>query len=337
MDQKITVETIAHMANVSRATVSRVLNNHPNISEEVRTRVLGVIDQVGYRPNAVARSLAGKRTMNVGVVVFGLHPNYLAHGVFQEAIMGIQDALSDTDYDLLLYSSHGHADEQFCRRILAKNQVDGLVVMGELVAPEHLDLLSAQGLPVVTVGRKDGPPVPYVSVDNLRGAHMATRHLIDLGHRRIGIIRGVQGLQPGVDRLMGYQRALEEAGIPYDPALVATGIDLEDGPVAMGQLLSLDDRPTAVFGISDPVTIGAMEQARALGFRVPEDLAIVGFDDIPASAMLGLTTVRQPKADLGRQAARLLLAELSGVKMAGGVILDPELVVRSSCGASRQP
>ncbi|HYF92550.1 MAG TPA: LacI family DNA-binding transcriptional regulator [Symbiobacteriaceae bacterium] len=335
MENKVTIEDVARLAHVSRATVSRVLNEHPNISDDVRKRVLKVMEETGYRPNTVARSLAGKRSTNIGVAVFGLHPNYLAHGVFQEAIMGIQEVLTDSDYDLLLYSSHGHADDKFCRQILAKAQVDGLVVMGELVAPEHLQVLIGGGLPVVTVGRKDGPPVPYVSVDNIRGAHLAAEHLIRLGHRRIGIIRGVPGLQPGVDRLMGYQRALEGNGIAYDPTLVVVGVDKVQGRAAMEQLLSLPEPPTAVFGISDPATIGAMEYAQERGFRVPDDVAFVGFDDIQAAGMVSpaLTTVRQPKAELGRQAARVLLGMIGGQTMAGGILLDPELIERDSCGA----
>lgn len=337
MDNKVTIDSVARLANVSRATVSRVLNDHPNISDDVRKRVLKVIDETGYRPNTVARSLAGKRSTNIGVAVFGLNPNYLAHGVFQEAIMGIQEVLTDSDYDLLLYSSHGHADDKFCRQILAKAQVDGLVVMGELVTAEHLAMLTGGGLPVVTVGRKDGPPVPYVSVDNIRGAHMATEHLIRLGHRRIGIIRGLPGLQPGVDRLMGYQRAFEGHGIEYDPSLVAIGVDKAQGRAAIEQLLSLPEPPTAVFGISDPATIGAMEYALERGLRVPDQIAFVGFDDIQASSMINppLTTVRQPKAELGRQAARVLLGMIGGQPMAGGILLDPELIVRKSCTSNR--
>lgn len=340
MKSRMTIETIARLAGVSRSTVSRVLNNHPNVSEAVRRRVLEVVSQQGYHPNAMARGLAGRRTYNIGVVVMGLQPNYLSHGVFYEVLLGIQEVLSQTDYDLLLYSAGMGDDEAFCRRILAKSQVDGLVVMGELVRPQHLELLLSGGKPIVTVGRKDGPPVPYVSVDNIRGARLAIRHLVSLGHRRIGIIRGLPGLQPGIDRHLGYQMALEEAGLPYDDALVVFGgADRKHGWQAMDKLMSLPNPPTAVFATSDPAAIGAMEYLLAKGYRIPDDVAVVGFDDIPAAAMVvpPLTTVAQPKAELGRQAARTLLQMLNeGAVVAGGIYLDPELVVRQSCGGDQE-
>jgi LacI family transcriptional regulator len=340
MSGKATVETIALEASVSRATVSRVLNNHPNVSADVRQRVLAVMEKQEYHPNAMARSLAGKRTLNIGVVVFGLQPNYLSHGVFSEVLLGIQEALCDSDYDILLYSAKGDADEAFCHRILAKSQVDGLIAMGELLRGRHLELLSSGGLPVVTVGRKDGPPVPYVSVDNIHGAYLGTRHLLQLGHRRVGVIRGLPGLQPGIDRQVGYQKALDEAGIPYDPTLVVFGSASRDhGRQALADLLAAPEPPTAVFGYSDPVTIGAMEAAIARGLRIPEDLAFVGFDDTLAAAMVQppLTTVRQDKLELGRQAVRTLLGMLGGqAPMTGGILLDPELVIRESCGAVRK-
>lgn len=340
MAPKVTVEEVARTAHVSRATVSRVLNNHPNVRPEVRERVHAVMTELGYHPNAMARGLAGKRTANIGVVVLGLSPHYLAHAVFSEVLLGIQEVIVEADYDLLLYSARAEADEQFCRRILAKGQVDGLIVMGERVDASHLELLGAGGLPLVTVGRKDGPAVPYVSVHNVEGARLATRYLIGLGHRRIGVIRGLPGLQPGIDRNVGYQLALEEAGIPYDPELVAFGsADPSHGWQAAAQLMGLPDPPTAIFGYSDPVTIGAMEYLLAQGIRIPEQVAVVGFDDIPAAAMVQppLTTVRQPKDELGRQAARTLLGMLNGgAPLAGGIYLAPELIIRESCGGARR-
>lgn len=337
---KVTLDTIASLAHVSRATVSRVLNNHPNISPEVRSRVLAVMEQQAYVPNVAARGLAGKRTMNVGVVVLVDHPTYLSHEIFYEILVGIQEVLTDTDYDLLLYAGHGDADQQFCRRILAKSQVDGLIVMGELVGPHHLEWLEEGGLPIVTVGRKDGPPVPYVADHAIQGARKAVQHLIQLGHRRIGMLRGLPGLQPGADRHLGYQAALEEAGIPYDPALTAHGgTNKAQGAEGMAQLLALPEPPTAVFAWADPAAIGAMEYARSRGLRIPDDIAVVGYADIQSAAMVqpALTTVRQPRMEMGRQASRLLINLLSGAPtVTGGVYLDPELMVRESCGAPRK-
>lgn len=330
---------VAKRAGVSTATVSRVLNGQRYVSEAVRSTVLAAVAELNYHPSAAAQVLASGRTRTMGIAVFGLVPNFLTHEVFYEIIQGIQAVASEAGFDLQLYATPAAPDLELCRRIAGKRSADGLLVLGELVRPEFLAVFHTAGLPVVTVGKRDtaGLPIPCATADYAQGAAAATAHLLRLGHRRIAVMQAFSGWLPDAERLAGYTRALAEAGLPADPALVLQGGGDRQAAFHMAQrFLELHPDVTALLAMSDVMAIGVLEGARALGRSVPGDLAVVGFGDVPSAALVQppLTTVHLPKLELGRAGAELLLRLLQGESVPLQTILPTSLVVRQSCGAS---
>jgi len=328
---------VAKRAGVSTATVSRVLNGHAYVSEAVRSSVLAVVDELNYHPSAAAQVLASGRTRTVGIAVFGLVPNFLSHELFYEILQGIQAVASEAGYDLQLYATPAAPDLPLCRRIAGKRSADGLLVLGELVRPEFLEVFHAAGLPVVTIGKREtgGLPVPCATADYFQGAFAATQHLLRLGHRRIAAMQAFSGWLPDAERLAGYQTALVEAGVAADPALVLQGGGDRHAAFHMTQrFLELHPDVTAMLAMSDVMAFGVLEAARALDRRVPGDLALVGFGDVPSAALVQppLTTVHLPKVELGRIGTELLLRLLQGESVPLQTVLPTALVVRESCG-----
>ncbi|WP_129339608.1 LacI family DNA-binding transcriptional regulator [Cellulomonas endophytica] len=331
--RRVTITDVAEAAGVSVATVSKVVNQRYGVAVETSERVQAVIDRLGYESSLVARSLRSHRTHVLGVLVAEFEP------FSTEVLKGTSEAICGTGYELLAYSGGGRAGQQpgWERRYLSR--LSGTLIDGAiLVTPTLVD--AGDGVPVVAIDPHAGPThMPTVDSDNLAGAVAATEHLLALGHRRIGFLGGREDLESSRLREEGYRLALAAAGIPVDPALVRIGGYRKDSATRPAhELLTLDEPPTAVFAANDLSAIGTLEVARGLGLRVPEDLSLVGFDNIPESALTDppLTTVHQPMQRLGFEAVQMLLQLLEGrADTPTHVRLDTSLVERRSTGRPR--
>lgn len=281
--REITIVDVADEAGVSYATVSRVINNKDHVSPEKRERVLRAMAQLGYVANMQARSLAGGESRVVGLLV-----DYLSSSYMDEIIRGIDEALDAENYDLMLYTTHRRKTKEFAYVTkLTRRLADGLLLILPRNAVAYLDTLRQRQFPHVLVDYlSDKQNVPSVSTTNFRGAYDAMSFLLSLGHQRIGFITGTMEFGCARDRLDGYYAALKEHSIPADPRLVCEGDFMQpQGYDCAQKLLSLPERPTAIFASNDMMAFGVMEAARERGLRLPEDLSIVGFDDIPRLPM----------------------------------------------------
>lgn len=341
MSGGITIEEIARMAGVSRSTVSRVLNNHPSVRSQVRERVLGVIREQDYAPNAAARSLASNRSRVISLVIPRSAAQIFSDPFFPLIIQGISEAAAAMGYFLMLSMLTAEMEHGFYNQVLRGRHVDGVLIVSSDIDDPLLPLLMRDQTPLVLIGRHPYlGGLDWVDVDNREGGRLATAHLIGLGHRRIGTITGPLGMVAGLDRRDGYKQALSEAGITIDPALIVEGdFTQESGYRAMKRLLSLPAPPRAAFIASDAMAFGALRATNEAGLRVPEDLAIVGYDNVPMSAYTTppLTTVAQPIIELGVAAVQALVRQLEPAPQPGPLArLPARLVVRASCGAVRQ-
>jgi LacI family transcriptional regulator len=334
----ITIFDVAEEAGVSYSTVSRVVNNKGYVSEEKRERVLRAMTQLGYVVNMQARSLAGGRTNVIGLLVHGLNTSYIG-----EIIRGIDNALDQVNYDLMLYTTHRRKTRESAYVTkLTRNAVDGLLLVLPRNAAAYLETLDQHHFPHVLVDHEgfiDNKSAPAVSAMNHKGAYEATHYLLQLGHRRIGFITGMMDMGCAQERLEGYKAALQEQGLPVLPELIREGDFMQPtGYTCARALLSLAQPPTAIFVSSDLMAFGVMEAVRDRGLQIPRDISIVGFDDIPQAVHVHppLTTVRQPLEEMGRVAARLLLAYIENpARPVERVELPTELIVRESCQPPR--
>jgi LacI family transcriptional regulator len=322
---------VAERAGVSATTVSHVINGTRPVSDELRARVLAAIDELGYQPNLLARSLRRGETHTIGMIV----PDS-ANPFFAEVARGVEDASFADSYSVIVCNSDGDLEKELLyTNVLAEKQVDGIIFVAAGVSTEHIRDLQARRMPLVVVDR-DIPDVAVDSVltDNVRGGWLATHHLLELGHRRIGCIAGPSDVTPSADRITGYLRALREAGIPVDGALIVKGdFQYESGYHAARQLLAMDDPPTAVFGCNDLMAVGAISAAVEMGRRVPADLSVVGFDDVRLASFANpaLTTVAQPKYEMGVVAATMLLERIHDLGIPPRRrVLDTKLLIRQS-------
>ncbi|MBZ0285730.1 MAG: LacI family transcriptional regulator [Anaerolineae bacterium] len=337
------LEDIAKKAGVSRSTVSRVINKEPYVSEKTRQRVLAVIEQEGFSPNPAARALVTQRTFIIGVVIPGnIDVFFTDNSYYPMLLQGIAVAAHERDFALLLWLGQSHDDrDHFTRKVLGNRQMDGLVIAS--LQSDHPLIVSLPDfkVPLVTVDRPEMfyEQISYVTVDNVRAAIEAVSHLISLGRRRIAHITGHLTITDGQDRLLGYRRALEQAGIPFDPLLVHEGnFSYEQGYEGMKRLLA--SQPDALFAAGDTIAMGALQALREAGLRVPEDVAIVGFDDLDEAfeSKPPLTTVRQPVQQKGAQAAHLLIDLIEGKRVGPHhVLLPTELIVRQSTISAHPP
>ncbi|OPG11125.1 GH1 family beta-glucosidase [Microbispora sp. GKU 823] len=323
-----TLETVAARAGVSRATVSRVVNGETSVSPDVRAAVLRAVQELGYVPNAAARSLVTRRTDSVALVLSV--PRHGGEALTSAVVQYVTSVLEGAGKQITLMLADTVESHRRIIRHVEARQVDGVV----LVPPDGPDTLTERlartGVPVVLLGKPAiASLVPHVDVDNAGGARAATRHLLDRGRRRIGVICGPMDLVAVQDRLAGHLATLHEDGLR--PVIALAGLDSGSGAAAARELLSGDQDLDAVFATSDELAIGAMEAAREEGLRVPEDLAIVGFGDIHAASCTtpALTTVRVPVADQALALARLLLSRLDG-RHTSPVVLPTRLVVRAT-------
>lgn len=329
----ITIYDIAKVADVSITTVSRAFNEGSRVAPATRERVLKAARELGYRPHASAQNLARRRTQLVSAVV-PVVSNYF----YMEVIRGMQDALEGTDYDLVVYVAPRPEEVGAqLERATQRGRGDGVLVLSTPLDDDLLPFVRDTRQPVVLVDAVH-EDFDSVVVDNERGAYLATRHLLEEGCRRVAHITVAPEPLPARQRRAGYERALAEAGRPAEPALVAGserrpyGFVEEAGYTSMQRLLGLDAPPDAVFVASDVQALGALRALHEAGRRVPEDVAVVGFDDIALSAYVGLTTLHQPMCEMGRMAMEKLLARIEGgARPTSHTVCTPELVPRQTC------
>jgi LacI family transcriptional regulator len=335
--QSVTIIDVAREANVSYSTVSRVVNGFDHVKPEKRQRVLEAMERLGYVANAQARSLAGGRSQVIGLLV-----RDFAHAYTGEVLRGIDAELAPLEYDLMLYTSHHrNTKESVYINKLTQGVSDGLLLLLPLDPGAYLETLHQRQFPYVVIDHQGFDDFsPTVAATNWQGAFEATRYLIELGHTRIGHITGRMDVSSALERLQGYQAALASSNIAFTPELVANGyFEQQEGYVAAQTLLNLPQPPTAIFAANDASAIGAVEAIRSHGLSIPEDVSVVGFDDIPQAASLypALTTVRQPLSDMGRAATRLLLKYIEDPTLPNErIVLPTELIVRASCSEKRR-
>jgi LacI family transcriptional regulator len=325
----VTIERVAEEAGVSPSTVSRILNGTAVVSAAKKIAVDQAVAKLGFVPNPMARGLAGGRTLSIGVVTQAIDSPF-----YGASLRGIEDALDPAGYSPLFVSGHWDAaTESRCIDILLSRRVDGIIVLTGRLTDAALKTV-AKRVPVVVTGRSiKAPGLFSLNFDNMEGGRLATSHLIDSGHRRIAFIAGDPRHPDATQRLSGYRMALEQAGIAFKPELVVQGEYSEaSGVVAVSTLIANRQKFTAIFAANDQMAIGAAHGLQRHGLLVPEDVSLVGFDDLPTSlyALPPLTTVHQPAYEMGSLAAEALLQLLDGVKPQQSVP-EPRLIVRHSC------
>ncbi|MDG4761772.1 LacI family DNA-binding transcriptional regulator [Micromonospora sp. WMMD710] len=327
-----TLEAVAARAGVSRATVSRVVNGSTTVAEPIREAVNRAVAELGYVPNLAARSLVTQRTDSIALVMPEAATRVFSDDqVFPGIIRGVSQELEAADKQLVLMLAGSPAGHHRVERYTTGRHVDGVLFASLHGADPLPGTLARLGIPVVVSGRPLGDvPVPYVDVDHVGGVTAAVRHLIDSGRRRIATIAGPQDMVAGIERLTGYRTAMAAAGLPE---LIAVGdFTRESGGAAMRRLLAEHPDLDGVFAASDLMAHAALRTLREAGRRVPEDVAVVGFDDIETAAYTEppLTTVRQPIVELGRRMTRQLLRLAAGETIEPAVMLPTELIIRAS-------
>ena len=330
--ERPTLEKVAARAGVSRATASRVINGSPTVAPHIRDAVMRAVKALGYVPNLAARTLVTQRTDSYALVVPEPTNRVFSDDQFFPGIIsGVSQELEAADRQLVLMLAHSSTSHNRVERYAMAGHVDGVMLASMHGADPLPSMLARMGIPVVcserSLGRSD---LPYVGVDNVGGATAATRHLLELGRKRIATIAGPPDMIGGIDRLTGYRAALR--GTQNRSHLAIGEFTRESGAVAMRQLLEDDPRLDAVFAASDLMADGALRTLRQAGRRVPDDVAVVGFDDIEAARYTEppLTTVRQPIVEIGVEMARLILRLSAGEDGCQSVVLPTELVIRES-------
>lgn len=333
-----TIEDVARRAGVSIRTVSRVINNRPDVAGPTRVRVLEAIAALNYRPNSLAQSMVTGSTRTIGVVL----PD-ISNPFFGRAIRGCEDVLAQAGYSIFLCNTDEDIEkERNYLTLLVDRQVDGIILWGSRADCDTLDALLGRALPSVTVDCEAFcGNVVRLDVQNVQGARAITEHLIALGHREIGHLAGPPQRLTAQRRLAGYQQALEQAGIAYAPALVVQAApSVFHGYNAAMELVRRNAQLTAIFAYNDLMAIGAMLACQQLGANVPRDIAVVGFDDIVTASLVSpaLTTVRIDQYRLGALSGQLLLQRMNqpATELPASVDFPTELIVRNSCGARRR-
>jgi LacI family transcriptional regulator len=331
----VTIKDVAARAQVSWATVSRVLNNNPSVDDALRSRVLEAVQSLGYQPNPSARRLRRRSSDVVGLLISDIQNPF-----FLSIIRGVEDAAYAHQFSIVLCNSdEDQPKQQRYLHVMAAERVGGIIISPTFnTDAASLDRLSKAGIPIVVLDRLiDGLASDTVKVNNVQGARDAVQHLLGLGYRRIGLINGPLHLTTGQERFQGYQAAHQAAGLAVSPALVRFGdFRAESGYQLTRELVHLPERPDALFVGNNLMTLGALRALRESGLRVPQDMPVLGFDDMPWSSELSspLTAISQPTFELGQEAVNLLQRRLTDPDAPyRTVVLQTRLIVRESCGA----
>lgn len=332
-----TIRDVAKMAGVGVGTVSRVLNDSPSVSDTTRHKVLSVIEALDYAPSSIARRLSQGRTMTIAVIA-----SVFIRRSIVERLQGIEHVLTSSGYDLILYNVESIARRDTCFRTIPRREgIDGWVVISLPPTDQEAERFAQANVPVVLVDAYH-ENLYAVQIDDVASARTATQHLIDLGHCKIGYIGENLAdnpfhVRPMHDRFAGYCQALTTAGIPFTPTYHQQGkFGWRDARRMAHNLLTLDERPTAIFVYSDSMAFGVLEAAQQLGVAVPEELSVIGFDDVEIAQYFNLTTIRQPLYDTGARGAELLLELLETPeatmppRFPTRIILPTELVIRGT-------
>ncbi len=338
MKTKITIKDIARLANVSHTTVSRALNDKSRICRETKEKILSIARELNYRPNFVARSLVMKRTRTLGLVI-----TTIVNPFYPELAQEIETTANSRGYNIILCCTHSDlSTEKKYIDMLRSKGVDGILFTSAHMNDSNIEELAEEGFPIILVNRRVYEPamkerVDYVGINNARGGYVAVEHLIRLGHERIGVISGQPDSSVGVERLEGGKKALEVYGLRQPEAHFVDGDFLKGSGYEAGkQFMSMAEPPTAVFATNDYMALGAYEAILDHGFKIPEEVALVGFNDIEFSAIKGieLTTIGEKKSEMGPIAVRMLVDRIEGrrAETVEETILEPELIIRKTCG-----
>ena len=332
--RRITIKDIANIANVSSMTVSRVINGHPNVKKETREKVLNIIKEYDYHPNPHPRSSTQKPSKMLGLIVADIN-NFF----FCELARGVEDKAYERGYSLIISSTDDLPEraERYVN-LLLKSGVDGIIYGSSRLKEPVVEKLISDRFPLVFVARKLATDdYNYVVLDNFKGAYDITSHLLDLGYRRIAIITGHSNISTGLDRLNGYKEALRKRGIKPEPSFIAQGpFTRRTGYSATQKLLSLKTPPEAIFGGNDYVAMGIIDAIADAGMHIPEDIAVVGFDDtiFSKNKRIQLTTINHRQYQMGSLASQILIdyIEMKEKHYTHRIILEPQLILRESCG-----
>lgn len=325
---------VARTAGVSIATVSRVANGTARVRPRTEARVRAAMARLGYRPHALARGLAARRSHTIGLLITDILDPY-----FAEIVRGAQERAESGGYVVLLGDASVHtASEDLLVKRLLERRVDGLIVASSRTTDDYALQLRSEDVPVVCINGPVGQFAHAVQIDQRKGGRLAVEHLAGLGHRRVAHITGPTGVPTRAERLAGFRTALKECGLVHDPALVVTGVtSMDEAWTATTRLLALPDPPTAIFTYNDRWAIASYHAIHASGRRVGTDVSVVGFDGIAMGEWVDppLTTVAQPRREMGRAAIDILMAVLRGEDAADMLVVEPRLVVRGSTGPIR--
>jgi LacI family transcriptional regulator len=333
----VTIRDVAKLAGVSPITVSRVVNNSDYVSESTRARVEAAIDELKYVPNMLGPSLRFKQTMTLALVLTDI-----TNPFWTTVARGVEDVAQANGYGIILCNTdESQSKQDQYLDMLLRRRIDGIVLVPAHSAPEPVGMIQKQGIPVVVLDRQiPGIQVDIVRADSENGAYQLTDHLLSMGHRRIAVLAGPETVSTAVDRVMGYRRALTAHGLPEEAAAIYWGaFTVESGREMALQALSDHQQLTAYFATNNFIAIGAMQAMRETGLTVPDDIALVTLDDIPAVFTIEpfLTVARQPAREMGRKAAQILLDRLSG-QLDGEyqhIVLPTQLIIRASSGSQR--
>lgn len=325
----MTIQDVARSAGVSVSTVSRVLNGKVDVAQETQDRIIAVIETLGYTSNLAARSMRSQKKNLIGLIM----PD-IAYPFAIEVMKGVNKAIAESEFDLLVYTTGdvrkgGRASAERKYVSLLTNSIsDGVIIVAPVVAEFNSDE------PIVSIDPvMSNPSYPSVHATNYQGSIEAMEYLLKLGHRRIGYIGGRTELESSNRRLMGYRESLKKAGIPVDEALIASGdYTTESGVKCTRELLSLENRPTAIFASNDQMAMGVYQVAQEVGIKIPDDLSLIGFDNITESKYLGLTTVDQFIMQMGYTATQILIKIINGIPLENKTCqVQTQLIIRNSC------